>query len=133
MFEATNRTKGCFFRKLPAMTFSSTHWKNTLDLWTNERRLCLYNLKITWLHCKDMKRQALLPLFVGRCPSRPQKFNIDILDIHNSHIFKGDTCSKTIIFGIHSDKNNFQLHFKIRNKKDRFQSLIFWYSIYVKV
>ena len=37
--------------KFPAMTFSSTHWKNTLDLWTNERRLHHGYLKITWLAC----------------------------------------------------------------------------------
>lgn len=83
--------------KFPAMTFSSTHWKNTLDLWTNERRLCLYNLKITWLNCKAMKRQALnCRYLLGGVFPAPKKFNIDI---HNKHIFKGDTCSKTIIFG----------------------------------
>lgn len=30
--------------------FSSTHWKNNLDLWTNERRLRHGYLKITWLN-----------------------------------------------------------------------------------
>ena len=126
--------QGMFFWKASSHDlFSSTHWKTNLDLWTNERRLHHGYLKITWLHCKAMKRQALLPLFVGRCPSRPQKFNIDI---HNLPYFQRRYMFQNHHFRYPFRKHQglnitFQLHFKIRSKKHRFQKPQFL-GIYVK-